>query len=88
LQSAQQLELQRSNIGEHGALFLHVTPGGKKIFAALSLSSLTFTLPDYIFIEFVIVGNYCLLYHISGSPLTVGSPREACRAVEAVNHIT
>ena len=25
-------------------------------------------------------------YHISESPLTVGSPREACRAVEAVNH--
>jgi hypothetical protein len=29
-----------------------------------------------------------MLYHISGSSLTVGSPREACRAVEAVNHIT
>ena len=60
LQSAQQLELQTSNIGEHGALFPHVTPGEKKIFSALSLSSLTFTLPDYIFIEFVIVGK--LLY--------------------------
>jgi hypothetical protein len=29
-----------------------------------------------------------MLYHISGSALTVGSPREACKAVEAVNHIT
>jgi hypothetical protein len=33
-------------------------------------------------------GNYCTLYHISGSPLTVGSPHEARRTVEAVNHIT
>jgi hypothetical protein len=29
-----------------------------------------------------------MLYHISGSPPTVGSPREACRVVEAVNHVT
>jgi len=29
-----------------------------------------------------------MLYHISGSRLTVGSPHEARRAVEAVNHIT
>jgi len=29
-----------------------------------------------------------MLYHITGSPLTAGSPREACRTVEAVNHIT
>jgi hypothetical protein len=87
LQSAQQLELQTSNIHEHGALFPHATPGEKKIFSALSLSSVTFTLSDYVFIEFVIIGKLLHALPYFGV-YSVGSPREACRAVEAVNHIT
>ena len=57
LQSAQQLELQTSKIRENGALFLNITPGEKKTFSPLSLSSVTYTLLDYVFIEFVIVGE-------------------------------
>jgi hypothetical protein len=61
LQSAQQLELQTSNIHEHGALFPQVTPGEKKIFSPLSLSFVTFTHQTMYSPSLSLSGNYCML---------------------------
>jgi hypothetical protein len=92
LHAAQQLELHTGNIREHGALFQHVTPGETKIFSALSLPSVTFIVPNYVFIEFVLIGK--LLHAL---PLFRGlhcwfTTRSVqsivCPAFDAVYHIT
>jgi hypothetical protein len=91
-QAAQQLEVQTSNIREHGALFQHVTPGETKIFSALSLPSVAFALPVLYSSSLPSLRNYkhaLLLLRSFYCWFTTRSVQIiVCPAVDAVYHIT
>jgi len=69
-------------------LFPYVTLGEKKIFSALSLSSVTFTLPDYTFIECVIVGKLLHPLPYFGVSSDCWFTTRSLQSCQAVNHIT